>query len=284
MNREEFIRKMKIRQDTNWALYHQTLEAGLKAHDWTEQSLIIMEELAELSQAVSKGARGDLDRYNLIEEMADVIACFDFLQKHYKITDDELEKALTIKTKYQAKKLGLIEEAEDSVQSLNAAMTKRWGTETPEAPGCVDLMSYEFNIGDIVITTDGGVGEIVDICKCDACKTRGFYELIWVEENEPGQQWITLYDAKNGFKDYHQIGKYIFNKLEKKPEVEYPSENAMVNSLRVFCGDRMSCICCPLHKEFCWGEDILTRRLAVCKVSTADLYRMYRKAFLEGGK
>lgn len=37
------------------------------------QSVVCMEELSELSQAISKEIRGIGDRSNLIEEMADVI-------------------------------------------------------------------------------------------------------------------------------------------------------------------------------------------------------------------
>ena len=33
-----------------------------------------------------------------------------------------------------------------------------------------------FNIGDEVITYDGRKGKIVDICHCEGCKRRGFYE------------------------------------------------------------------------------------------------------------
>lgn len=188
MDRDEFIREMRRDYRLEPGVYEKILDASIKSRDWTEQSMIIMEELAELSHAVSKGARGEPDRYNLILEMADVVSCLDMLRIHYGITYEELESALAVKSVYIGKKLGVIGgEGEESSQ-LNKVMAKRWGTKTPEAP----------------------------------------------------------------------------------------SEIIMINRLRVFCANRESCIGCPLHNDFCWGKDLLNRRLGLFKVSTADLYRMYR--------
>ena len=38
---------------------------------------------------------------------------------------------------------------------------------------------YEFAVGDKVITIDGVVGHVVDVCRCDRCLERGFRKLTW---------------------------------------------------------------------------------------------------------
>lgn len=72
---------------------------------------------------------------------------------------------------------------------------------------------YEFKVGDKVITTYGEVGHIVDICKCESCVERGFFEPVWVEETTGEKRYITNWEAENGFNEYYQIGEYTFNKL-----------------------------------------------------------------------
>lgn len=406
MNREEFKEEMQKDWSADWDLYMKVLDTSMNSRDWTEQSMIIMEELAELSQEVSKGARGELDRYGLILEMIDVVSCLDMLMAYYEITEEEINKAAMIKTKHIGKKLGVIkeennmanakkcdrcgmyfdkircetgdfnvisinntdtgekksvdlcpscresfmkwsnrqieksepprcvndlcdnlkaaltdyhhsaqpignvsaevnyidgglnvsidviwDERKETSECLNDAARKRVGTKTPEAPvdliklkDTVDLMAYEFNIDDEVITVGGTKGHITDICKCSECEKSGFYAITWVEDLTGEEHDITVYEAERGFKTYHRIGIYKFNPLDNEQsakETEYPSENVMINKLGNFCGTSLSCIGCPLHKDFCWGADILTRRLNARKVLTVDLYRMYRKAFLE---
>lgn len=70
------------------------------------QSVICMEELAELTQAISKQVRASSDdRYafinpsNLIEEMADVTICLDTLKEAYCISDEELNAMIAYKEK-----------------------------------------------------------------------------------------------------------------------------------------------------------------------------------------
>lgn len=258
MNREEFIKEMKQGYRLEPGVYGKILDASMKSRNWTEQSMIIMEELAELSQQVSKGARGEHDPYDLILEMADVVACLDMLMTHYEITEEELERALAVKSVYIGKKLGLIDGEKNGLE--------------------LDIQDLEFNIGDKVITVDGDEGHIVDICKCDQCEKRGFYEPEWENERTCEINNITVYEARNGFKGYHKIGKYTFHALEKKePEFEYPSESLMITRLRVFCGAHTMCGACPLYDEFCrHHKNTLGFRFMTSKVSTADLYRMYR--------
>ena len=68
-----------------------------------------------------------------------------------------------------------------------------------------------FEIGDKVVTTFGEVGHIVDICKCEYCVERGFFEPIWEEDEYGDRHYITCYMADSGFDDFVQIGKYRFD-------------------------------------------------------------------------
>lgn len=55
------------------------------------QTVVCMEECAELIQAISKMKRGKDNRDNLIEEMADVMICMEILKQVYGISDNEIQ-------------------------------------------------------------------------------------------------------------------------------------------------------------------------------------------------
>lgn len=79
------------------------------------QSLVAMEELAELQKAISKLIRNSEEktkslefkglRHNLIEEMADVLICMDQLINFYKIDRSEIQDTIRAKQERQAKRL-----------------------------------------------------------------------------------------------------------------------------------------------------------------------------------
>ena len=56
-----------------------------------KQSVVCMEELAELAQQISKQLRGKGDKNHLTEEMADVYICLDMLMKMYNVDTEQLE-------------------------------------------------------------------------------------------------------------------------------------------------------------------------------------------------
>lgn len=80
-----------------------------------KQSLVAMEELAELQKAISKLVRNPEEktkplefkglRHNLIEEMADVLICMDQLINFYKIDRSEIQELIQAKQERQAKRL-----------------------------------------------------------------------------------------------------------------------------------------------------------------------------------
>ena len=79
----------------NLNLYDYDQEQLLK--NGNIQQVIWMEELAELQQAISKSLRGKLDRYNLIEEVADVLICLTQLRIKYAIDDLKLQAMIDYK-------------------------------------------------------------------------------------------------------------------------------------------------------------------------------------------
>ena len=79
------------------------------------QSLVAMEELAELQKAISKLVRNPKEKTkplefkglknNLIEEMADVLICMDQLIEFYQIERPEIQELIQAKQERQAKRL-----------------------------------------------------------------------------------------------------------------------------------------------------------------------------------
>lgn len=70
------------------------------------QSIVCMEECAELMQAISKKLRDPTSpNDHLAEEMADVIICLHQLKMMYGITDDAIRDFVEAKTVRQAKRM-----------------------------------------------------------------------------------------------------------------------------------------------------------------------------------
>lgn len=64
-----------------------------------------MEELSELTQAISKEIRGKDDRSNLVEEMADVIICLEILKQIFAVTNVEIEEWVKFKQERNLKRV-----------------------------------------------------------------------------------------------------------------------------------------------------------------------------------
>ena len=78
----------------------------------------------------------------------------------------------------------------------------------------IELLRYTFKVGDKVITDDGRTGTITEICICDRCKKRGFYESKVKMDVGMDQIWITDTDKENGFKSFYQIGDRVFGNID----------------------------------------------------------------------
>lgn len=78
----------------------------------TAQTMVHMEECAELTQAISKMNRvreagiNDTDaRFNLVEEMADVLICMEQIQEIYNIRSLEIQEMIIRKCRRQDERL-----------------------------------------------------------------------------------------------------------------------------------------------------------------------------------
>lgn len=80
----------------------------------------------------------------------------------------------------------------------------------------IELLRYTFNVGDKVIASDGRTGTIVEICTCDRCKKRGFYEPKVQMDIGVAQIWITDTDKENGFRSFYQIGNRVFGNIDNE--------------------------------------------------------------------
>lgn len=79
----------------------------------------------------------------------------------------------------------------------------------------INLMEYDFKVGDQVITDIGEIGYIESICKCEKCKNRGFYEPSVVTQIGSDRIYITDTDKASGFSSFYRIGKYTFGNLDR---------------------------------------------------------------------
>lgn len=76
-------------------------------------------------------------------------------------------------------------------------------------------MNYEFHVGDYVEDVDGRVGYISDICTCEKCRERGWYEPS-IRYTDGTEDYISHYDVDGIPAYYKRIGAYDFTKKEKK--------------------------------------------------------------------
>lgn len=81
-----------------------------KNNKGTYNLIIVMEELAELTQQVSKYIRGKANRYCVLEELADVYLSARYVKNIVGISDEELNAAINVKKNRQDKKNKIDEE------------------------------------------------------------------------------------------------------------------------------------------------------------------------------
>lgn len=110
MERNEFLNEMmKLFHDESKQLSKEEINSIIQESinamkdrsikDGCYNLVIVMEELAELSQAISKVLRGKEDRTNLIEELADVSICIEYIKSICDIKQDTLDRAISVKAK-----------------------------------------------------------------------------------------------------------------------------------------------------------------------------------------
>lgn len=88
--------------------HHETWDEAIGINGVSIQSVVCMEELSELIQAISKRLRGELDLDdNLAEEMADVTISLYQLQRMYDIKDEDIHAWIDRKTERQRRRNSL---------------------------------------------------------------------------------------------------------------------------------------------------------------------------------
>lgn len=105
MNLEKFKDRMASDISLTPEERKSTLNRSIKACNWKTKTTICMEELAELSQALSKQIRKCGDRYNLLEEMADVCICIEYMKMIFGIDETTLQKAIDVKIERERHRL-----------------------------------------------------------------------------------------------------------------------------------------------------------------------------------
>lgn len=78
----------------------EVLKKALKKYGKTYEMMVCMEECAELIQAISKIIRYPRSNYRhdaLIEEMADVLICIEYLKMINEITQEEIDLLISNK-------------------------------------------------------------------------------------------------------------------------------------------------------------------------------------------
>lgn len=99
MNINNFINDYYAFSNRPFYAYEQEriLRQNVQRNDTTEELVVIMEELAELSQQISKKIRGKEDKMHLLEEIADVYICLEELKMLNGFTEKEIEIAKSVK-------------------------------------------------------------------------------------------------------------------------------------------------------------------------------------------
>lgn len=86
------------------------LKDTITLHGAVLKQVIAMEELAELTQQISKSIRGEQDHDHLTEEFADVMICMEMVKLINDLDDSDIQKWIDYKMNRQAKrdeKIGL---------------------------------------------------------------------------------------------------------------------------------------------------------------------------------
>ncbi len=102
MKRDVFLEKFEKASTTVWKddLYKElirTLDPNDIQGNGSRNLIIVMEELAELTQQLSKFLRGKRDNIGLIEETADVYMSLEYVKYICGISEVDINKAINVK-------------------------------------------------------------------------------------------------------------------------------------------------------------------------------------------
>lgn len=84
----------------------ETISDSIQHYGVENQSTVCMEECAELIQAISKYKRGNQNKENLKEEIADVLICIEMLKQMYGIPSSDIDRWIGKKQKRELERMG----------------------------------------------------------------------------------------------------------------------------------------------------------------------------------
>ena len=105
MDRAEFICDLKEDIKYSESDRKKIIQESIKSESSQKKSIIIMEELAELIQQISKQLRMEGDYFQLLEEIADVHICLDMLSLIYFIKNESVERAIDVKLRREHERI-----------------------------------------------------------------------------------------------------------------------------------------------------------------------------------
>lgn len=97
MNRGLFVKGLNSDIELSDKERKKIIRKSVERSYWKLKCTIVMEELAELQQKISKQIRGYDDHVGLLEEMADVCICLSYLEDIFDISSEDIQKAIDVK-------------------------------------------------------------------------------------------------------------------------------------------------------------------------------------------
>ena len=109
-----------------------------------------------------------------------------------------------------------VTEETEAKSNDNTVLMKFAGVSYQYCNECMEnKLNCGFKVGDEVITSTGEVGKIIDICTCDKCRKRGFYEPTVEVEIGNNSIYITDNDKRNNFSSFYKIGDKVFGNIDE---------------------------------------------------------------------
>lgn len=97
MDKSRFVESLRRDIQLSDKDRRRIINASVRSRPWKLTCTMQMEELAELTQQISKHIRGFNDKAGLLEEMADVCLGIEYLKNIFDISAEELQKAMDVK-------------------------------------------------------------------------------------------------------------------------------------------------------------------------------------------